>query len=67
MFSQVQSFLLVEPVDPLMVNFPPFTQQQDMNPSISISLPYRGYFLDSHSQKDLLVAGWLPPVPSPVD
>jgi len=38
-----------------------------MNPTISVSLSYGGYFLDSHSQKGLLVPGWLPPMPSPVD
>jgi len=38
-----------------------------MDPSISVSLSYGGDFLDSHPQKGLLVAGWLPPMPSPID
>jgi len=50
-----------------MVDFPPLAQQLDMDTTISILPLHRVYFFDSHPQKGLLVSGWLPPVPSPVD
>jgi len=49
------------------VDFPPFAQQQDVDPSISISFPRRGNLLDPHSEKGLRVSGRLPPVPSTID
>lgn len=55
--SQVQPFLLIKPVDPLLVDFPSFTQQQDMDPSISVSFPHKGDFFYLHMQYWLFVAG----------
>ena len=65
--SQIQSFLSVRPVDSLVIDFPTFTEGQMVDPTIPVSFSYRGDFLNSHSQKGLLVVSWLPPMPSTAD
>ena len=50
-----------------MVDFPSIVQQQNVNPSVTVSLSYGGDFLDSHSQKGLLVLSLLLPMPYLID
>jgi len=65
--SQGQSFLLVEPVNTLMVNAPPFPDKQDMNAQISPAHSNSSYFPYSPAQRQLLIADGLIPVQRPVN
>ena len=56
MNPEIQALKAVEPVIPLVVDPPPFSSQEHVDPSVAISDPCRGDVLDSHPEAGLPIS-----------